>query len=145
MVGKIKSFHYDIFLVLLVIKEIFNEDKNEISLIVNSAKTNLINISYYFFISEIIVNGNSAEKNNYINMLTSSQNNIIIKFKTRLTTCINMFSNLNNILYVNTTNFDSSKVKSMYQMFSGCTSLKSLNINNLDTSLVTNMYGVWNV
>ena len=80
MVGKIKSFHYDIFLVLLVIKEIFNEDKNEISLIVNSAKTNLINISYYFFISEIIINGYSAENNNYINMLASSQNKLLLIF-----------------------------------------------------------------
>ena len=143
---KLKSFllkYIYILLILLLSKKILNEDKNEISLIVNNAKTNLINISYYFFIPEIIVNGNSAPTNNYINLLTYQQNNIIIKFKTPLTTCINMFSGLNNILYVDTTNFDFSKVKNMNQMFSGCTSLQSLHINNLDSSSVINMYGMF--
>ena len=54
-----------------------------------------------------------------------------------------MFSNLNNILYVDLFNFDASKVKNMHQMFRGCTSLKSLNISKLDTSSVTNI--VWYV
>ena len=145
MEKKLKSlflqFKY-ILLILLLLKQTFNEDKNEIKLIVNSAKNNLINISYYFFISEIIVNDNILNTNNYINSLTQVYNYVTIKFKTPLTTCINMFRNLNNILYVDAYNFKCSKVKNMYKMFSGCSSLQSLNLSNLDTSSVTNMYGM---
>ena len=144
MEKKLKNFflnYKNILLTFLFLKIVLTEEKkaNEIALIVNNAKTNIINISYYFFISEIIVNNNSAPTNNYINLLTKAKNNIIIKFKTPLTSCINMFTDLKNILYVDISSFDSSKTKNMYKMFSGCTSLKSLNVTNLDTSSVTNM------
>ena len=43
------QFKYTL-IIFLLLKQVFNEDKNEIKLIANSAKINLINISYYFFI-----------------------------------------------------------------------------------------------
>ena len=146
MEKKLKNFllkYKNIFIIIFLSNKVFSEDRNEINLLVTNAKTNLINITYYPFISEIIVNGNPANTESYTNLLTKSQNSVTIKFKILLTTCITMFSNLNNILYVDLFNFDASKVKNMHQMFRGCTSLKSLNISKLDTSSVTNMYGMF--
>ena len=133
------KFLYHWFILILLLKQVFNENKNEIALTINNSNTNIIDTAYYLSISEIIIDGNSANTNNYTNLLNSQQNDVIIKFKEQLTTCINMFRDLTNILYVDLSNFNSTEVKNMNNMFSGCILLKSLNINNLDTSSVTNM------
>ena len=109
-----KMNNYVIF--LLILEPIFNENKNEIALIVNNQKTNLINISYYFSFSEIVVNNKMANTNNYTNLLNQNKNNVIIKCRADLTTCLNMFTDLKNILCVDTTNFTLSNVKNMYKI-----------------------------
>ena len=50
-----------------------------------------------------------------------------------------MFNNLEHILSIDFTKFDSSKVTSMSKMFSGCSNLKTIKFNNLDTSSVIYM------
>ena len=50
-----------------------------------------------------------------------------------------MFKNLNNILYIDLSHFDSSKISDMSYMLHECNSLNSLNLNNLETSKVTDM------
>ena len=53
--------------------------------------------------------------------------------------CKEMFSNLNEIIGVDLSKFDSSEVTDMSYMFSNCKNLKSINLDNLNTSSVQNM------
>ena len=54
-----------------------------------------------------------------------------------------MFSNMTNLTSLNLSSFDTSKVMNMYSMFSGMTNLTTLNLSNFDTSKVMNMYGMF--
>ena len=48
-----------------------------------------------------------------------------------LTSCIAMFSDLENIIYIDLSKFDSLKVTDMSCMFTNCKSLVLININDL--------------
>ena len=50
-----------------------------------------------------------------------------------------MFANCTSLVYVNFSNFDTSKATDMSSMFEGCTALPAISISGLDTSKVTNM------
>ena len=50
-----------------------------------------------------------------------------------------MFTNMENLISLNLSNFDTSKVTNMASMFSNMYNLTSLNLSNFDTSKVTNM------
>ena len=67
------------------------------------------------------------------------KNNITIKWNETLSDCNYMLSELTNILSIDLSNFDSSKVTDMQSMFEGCSSLISLDLSKLDTSSVTIM------
>ena len=51
-----------------------------------------------------------------------------------------MFGYCANITEINLSNFDTSKVTTMWSMFCYCSSLTSLDLSNFDTSKVTSMY-----
>ena len=50
-----------------------------------------------------------------------------------------MFAGMSSLTSLNLTNFDTSKVTSMISMFQGMSNLATLNLSNFDTSKVTNM------
>ena len=50
-----------------------------------------------------------------------------------------MFTGMSSLTSLNLTNFDTSKVTSMISMFQGMSNLATLNLSNFDTSKVTNM------
>ena len=55
-----------------------------------------------------------------------------------------MFGSCSKLTSLNLSNFDTSKVTSMYRMFNGCKSLTHLDIRNFDFTKVTsysNMFG----
>ena len=54
-----------------------------------------------------------------------------------------MFSGMSNLTTLNLSNFDTSKVTNMYAMFSDMSNLTTLNLSNFDTSKVTNMYAMF--
>ena len=56
----------------------------------------------------------------------------------------NMFSGCQDIVSIDLSNLDTSKVKGMSNMFSGCSSLQSLDLSNLDTSKVEDMSNMFN-
>ena len=116
--------------------------------------------------NEILINGILQNYSDYyVYNLAQNINIITMRWDNKLTSCYNMFYNLNNIIDFNFSNFDTSEVKNMCCMFekvkslksldlssfntssvenmefmfNGCTSLVSLNLNNFDTSKVTNM------
>ena len=51
--------------------------------------------------------------------------------------------NMKYLVFVDLSNFDTSKVTTMSSMFYGCSSLKSLDLSNFDTSKVTTMYAMF--
>ena len=57
-----------------------------------------------------------------------------------LNTCLRMFKACNNLMKVNCSNWDTSKVTDMHAMFAYCYKLTSLDLSNFDTSNVTDMY-----
>ena len=54
-----------------------------------------------------------------------------------------MFTNMENLISLNLSNFDTSKVTNMGNMFSNMYGLTSLNLSNFDTSNVTSMYAMF--
>ena len=79
----------------------------------------------------------------YVYNLINQTNKITMKWNNPLTNCNIMFHGLNNIIKIDLSKFDSSRVTDMRCMFSSCTSLESLNLNNFKTSLVKDMYGMF--
>ena len=88
--------------------------------------------------SEIIVNNKTIQNfrnDYYIENLGDEINKITIKWNEPLTNCSHMFYYLKNIINIDLSNFDSSKVITMYCMFSG-SELISLDLSKLNTSSV---------
>ena len=95
------------------------------------------NKSYYP--NKIYING---ENKNYVkNSYTLDQNDNFIEliWEHNEINCEYMFDSCSLITELNLSNFDTSKVLSMYYMFNDCKSLISLNLSNFDTSKVNDM------
>ena len=92
-------------------------------------------------IIHIIVNN---KNNKYVNRIytptiSDNGNNITLTFNNETTSCENMFYELSNIIEIDLSYFDFSKVRNMYSMFYGCTNLKKIKFGNINTSSVENM------
>ena len=74
-------------------------------------------------------------------MKENENNNITFRWNYSLTNCNCMFAYL-NIIEIDFSNFDTSKVTFMGCMFHS-TTITSLDLNHFDTSLVTNMIGMF--
>ena len=155
--NKIKAYFYkknkiNIFSIIFVLFLFFNHfsfsknisrnlnSNNEIILIVkglNEYKSVLANDIQRP--NKIKVNGEEHNGSIISFNLTEPENTIILSWDTPLTSCESMFNNLEHILSIDFTKFDSSKVTSMSKMFSGCSNLKTIKFNNLDTSSVIYM------
>ena len=73
---------------------------------------------------QVFINGilnNSCQKTCFLN---NDLNDITIIFNNNLESCSNMFKNLINLIQVDLSNFDTSKVTLMNSMFENCTNLK---------------------
>ena len=75
--------------------------------------------------------------------LQNEINDIKIIFNYKLLSCKSMFNSLKNIINIDLSIFDSSKVTDMNGMFAYCDSLEFINFNNFQTSIVTNMEGLF--
>ena len=93
---------------------------------------------------EIYVNGElvatSVKKVNLI----EKENIIKLKWNSPIDNCINLFFNLKNIIKIDLSKFDTSKVTSMGGMFRFCSSLTSIILNNINTSSVISMENMFN-
>ena len=117
------------------------DENNEIFIIINKTlKREIINYKFNNDINEVIINEkNITNIQGVDNIIVNSEhelNNITIKFTNKLVSCSNMFNNLNNIIFIDLSKFDSSSVQNMKYMFNGCSSLISLNLSNFITSNV---------
>ena len=88
---------------------------------------------------EVYVNGNRDDSCNKECTLSGDRINISLRFENKISTCELMFRDLDNIIEVDLSDFDTSEVTSMRQMFSYCTKLEKINFGNINTSSVENM------
>ena len=130
------------------VRQLQEAEKNEIAILINrTISTIIINSTYLSSISQIIVNGNiqseiEIDLNDSLNLIDEI-NNITIKFNKTLTSCEDMFNELNNIINIDFSNFDLSEVNSMERAFYGCSSLLSINLNNDKIQNKINMHSMF--
>ena len=99
----------------------------------------MINNSYYKEPFQVKVNGKIKDPCKKSCYLENEINNITLVFRGEINSSENMFNDLNNIIEIDLSNFDTSKVTNMNSMFKGCTNLKKIVFGNIDTSSVVNM------
>ena len=93
---------------------------------------------------KIIINGVLQNYTDYyVYNLRNQINNITLIWNYQPLDCSVMFSGLSNIIKIDLSKFDSSKVTDMRGMFNGCSSLTSINFNNFNTSSVTSMIAMF--
>ena len=99
----------------------------------------IINKEFYKDPSQIIVNGELRETCKKTCTFEETPNTVVIKFEDVLESTENMFKDMTDILEIDLTNFDFSKVESMASMFYNCKYLQKIIFGNMDTSSVKNM------
>ena len=90
----------------------------------------------YIYINGILQN---ITKVNEVTNLTKEENIITIEWISSLTSCSWMFCGLSNIIKIDASKFDASKVVTMQSMFDRSSSLVSLDLRGFDTSSVTSL------
>ena len=90
---------------------------------------------------KILINGVLQDyTGNEVYNLEKEENNITMIFNNLLNDCNLMFFNLTNIIEIDLSKFDSSKVTGMAGMFYDCTSLSSIHFNNFNTASTKTMH-----
>ena len=123
----IQNFIKIVMIYLIIIKNnaYITKCTSEIKLVIQgSGIQDLLNQSFDIQPSEVLVNGilnNSCGKTCNLN---GDKNNITLKFGSEITSCKDMFRGLTNIIEVDLSKFNASKVKSMQNMFYQCSNLE---------------------
>ena len=130
-----------LFLILLLYSFSQNLAYNsEITIIIKSKGfQNVLYNQYIYLPNETIINGIKQQSNKYNYNLSVEYSNITMKWYYQIKDCSYMFNMLANIIKIDLSKFDSSKVTNMKDMFYACTSLTSINFKNFDTSSVVYM------
>ena len=92
--------------------------------------------AFEIYLNESFLNISKNEFNFDSNSIFSSLNFIKIIWNETIISTKKMFENCYNIIEIDLSQFDTSKVKDMSYMFNNCFSLTSLNLTNFNTSLV---------
>ena len=116
-----------------------NSDFSEIIIVIKGTGEKQIISNDIPLPDKVIINGNETFSNNTIYYLPNEENIIEIIWYNQLTTCSKMFRNLNYIIKIDLSKFNSSLISDMSNMFESCKNLISIDFTNFDTSLVTNM------
>ena len=93
--------------------------------------------------SEVYVNGAIRSDCEKTCSLSGTKNNITLRFENQMTSCYYMFYGQTNLIEVDLSNFDASKVTSMGGMFNGCTNLEKFTSGNINTPLLDTMSAVF--
>ena len=101
---------------------------------------NILNSSFDPYPDKINLNEKIIKNPEKLEFLLENEENIIeLKWNNKIESCKNMFSGISNLIDINFTKFDTSKVTEMQEMFRDCSSLTSLDLSNFNTQLVKNM------
>ena len=107
---------------------------SEINLIITgNGKQSLLNSSFTFQPSQVLVEGNLRDDCKIFCELEKDENNIKLIFNNIVPTTHSMFNGLDNIKEIDLSSFDFSNVKSMANMFSECENLEKIHFGNINT------------
>ena len=99
----------------------------------------------YTLIHKMYVDGVEVKLTNndvYYTFATTGEHSVKCVF-CDITNVYGLFSYCKNLIKVDLSSFNTSKITDMGWMFSECENLKSINLSNFDTSKVTNMTGMF--
>ena len=114
-------------------------DSEIILKIIGTGTQQILNGNYIYLPNQVFVNDEEVSVGKTITNLINETNVIKMVWNYTVTNCSNMFYDLSNIIEVDLSNFDSSKVISMERMFQNCNNMKYINLSNLNTSSVTSV------
>ena len=121
-----------------------NNNKSEIDLVIQgSGSKQLLYSGFNPDPSQVLINGANQNSCKKTCPLQKDINNITLIFEKQLESCSNMFSNTKNLIEINFSKFDFSKVTTMSLMFNASSDLKIINFGDINTSLVNDMYGLF--
>ena len=132
-------------LIFLVLIQVLYIHSSEISIkIQGTGEQNIINRDFSLCPDEIYLNSNPvsfSQRNCKKITIPEGTNTSTIKliFNKTIDDLNEMFAELTNIIEVDFSKFDCSKVTDMGSMFYGCSSITSINLANINTPLVINM------
>ena len=109
---------------------------------------NILNEYYFnhFYKPNIIyINGNFTETITYRYNLSRINNSVSLIWNNTIYNCYRMFHGCSNIIEIDLSNFNTSKVTDMNSMFLSCSHLISLDLSNFDTSNVYDMRYMFSV
>ena len=113
---------------------------NEINLVIKgSGYQSLLNSEFIIEPSSVLINGSPSRSCSKSCVLTGDTNNITLKFSEPITSCENMFQNLESLIEVDLSNFDASQVTSTANMFKSCKNLASVHLSNSNTYSLVNI------
>ena len=104
---------------------------------------NILSDYFNYNPSEVFVNGEKENEVKKIYYLRKDSNNITLIFNDEILSCQSMFYNLQNIIEIDLSNFDFSKVTDMNSMFLNCKNLKKIIFGKINTSSVITMAGLF--
>ena len=114
---------------------------NEITLVINGTGDLTIIYNDALIPSQIYINNeeNSLSGSKIIYNIETFPTTVRLIYESQLTSCFRMFFELDNILYINFTNFDFSQVTDMSDMFHSCNLLTSIDFTGINTSSLNNL------
>ena len=137
-------FFYIIFAISLKklnLKTIYNLSYfSEIHIVVKgSGERKLLYDNFDIEPFEVLVNDIKDDSCKKTCNLPKEINNVTLRFNREINSCYRMFNNLINIIEIDLSNFDFSKVANMYEMFGDCKNLTKINFGKIQTSSLLNM------
>ena len=99
----------------------------------------ILNESFKPLPDKILINGQEVDQIAPKIEIKEEGSIIELIWNNPLSNCHAMFKGMSNILEINFTDFDTSKVTDMSEMFMKCNSLQNLDLSNFDTSNVEDM------
>ena len=114
---------------------------SKITLKVKGIGTKIIfgNFSTNYFPNKVLINEVLQKAVNYSYYFPKLENKVELIWNNTIKNTDYMFRKCSDIIEIDLSNFDSSKVTTMASMFESCTSLTSINLFNFDTTQVTNI------
>ena len=137
-------FFYIIFAISLkklILKTIYNLSYfSKIHIVVKgSGERKLLYDNFDIEPFEVLVNDIKDDSCKKTCNLPKEINNVTLRFNREINSCYRMFKNLINIIEIDLSNFDFSKVANMYAMFGDCKNLTKINFGKIQTSSLLNM------
>ena len=129
-----------------IIKKFFDEDKNEIVLLINIDAKEIRKEKYFIdnhdhhdnlkelneLNTELYIDNNNYKFNKYFIPMHTGNYNIKLKFNFNLTDCSYMFAYCTNIIDIDLSHFKTRYIKNMEYMFYKC-DIKKINLFSFDT------------